>query len=239
MVKPASPLRCAVNAKTGAAKASPASSAAAGPGSRSTTARRRRPPRRPRKTRAGQRARARSTMQQVADHDVADTDRGREQRVELPLPLDRRQHRPGGLPDRGLHRRRGDQAGRDERQVGTPSTSRPLPADQAAEPEPIATRNSSGCRNVVKIVPRHSRRQAAGSAPARAAAASPADGARTAARRDAGRGPRAGRATAQSTRVRPVRRRNTSSSVERRTSDGQRVEAARWTSAAASSPSSA
>ena len=71
----------------------------------------------------------------MAEHDVAHAQRRREHRVVLPIPLDRRQHRPARLERRDLHRRRRHQTGRDELEVRDAVREIGRPVDEHAEPD--------------------------------------------------------------------------------------------------------
>ena len=72
----------------------------------------------------------------VPEHDVRDPERRREHRVVLAAPLDRREHRPARLEGRDLHRRRGQEAGRHEVEVGDALREVGAPVDERAEPVP-------------------------------------------------------------------------------------------------------
>ena len=170
--------------------------------------------------------------QQVRGDEVADWQRRGEHRVVDPLPLDHRHHGVRRLAHRGLHGVRRDQPGHDEREVGRRALELGRVAlDEAAE--------QHAHRDDVEERRRRRRRS-----PSRARCACR----RSTSSRTGGRCPRrSGRPTGrtwcsygrhQSTSVRPVRRRKTSSSVERRTSTATGSRPRSCTLAMTSSPSS-
>ena len=118
----------------------------------------------------------------------------------VPHPLHAAQHRPQRLARRLHHGARGQQPGRDELEVVDARRRRPMPlSTRSPSPRPIAARNSSGVRTSRE----HRRRATAGATRTHSLLDDP---------HDAAAWPR------QSSSVRPVRIRNTSSSVPRRTS---------------------